>query len=38
MIGEIWTGRRDRYSELRGQQQPEATQGRRRIEMHYIGG
>ena len=38
VIGEIWTGRRDRYSELRGQQQPEATQGRRRIEMHYIGG
>jgi cyclic pyranopterin phosphate synthase len=37
VIGEIWSGRGDRYSELRGQQ-AQATQGRRRIEMHYIGG
>jgi cyclic pyranopterin phosphate synthase len=35
-IGEIWRGRGDRYSELRGSMQ--ATPGERRVEMHYIGG
>lgn len=38
VIGDIWCGRGDRYSELRGQQQAQAAQGQRRIEMHYIGG
>ncbi len=30
----VWSGRRDRYSEIRGEQ----TVGRPRIEMSYIGG
>lgn len=38
-IGAIWQGRRDRYSELRASLPPENSgQGRRRIEMSYIGG
>ncbi len=37
-IGEIWQGRGDRYSELRGQQAAETGSGQRRVEMHYIGG
>jgi len=36
-IGLIWTGRDDRYSELRGAGFP-VSNGERRIEMHYIGG
>jgi cyclic pyranopterin phosphate synthase len=35
-IGEIWSGRRDRYSELRGQRTGQPSQ--KRVEMHYIGG
>jgi cyclic pyranopterin phosphate synthase len=34
VIAEIWRGRGDRYSELRG----EATAGLKKIEMSYIGG
>jgi len=37
-VADIWAGRQDRYSELRGQGQAEAGSGERRIEMHYIGG
>ena len=37
-IGLIWSGRDDRYSELRAAQAPEAAAGERRVEMHYIGG
>ncbi|MCM5680978.1 GTP 3',8-cyclase MoaA [Schlegelella sp. S2-27] len=37
-IGLIWQGRDDRYSELRGAMQPDASEGQRRVEMHYIGG
>ena len=37
-IGEIWRGRDDRYSELRGSMQADAHSGERRVEMHYIGG
>jgi cyclic pyranopterin phosphate synthase len=37
-IGHIWSGRDDRYSELRHAQSPEAAGTGRRIEMHYIGG
>jgi len=37
-IGEIWRGRDDRYSELRGLRQAEPGSGERRVEMHYIGG
>ena len=34
-IGDIWTQRADRYSELRGR---GLAQGERKVEMHYIGG
>ncbi|MDE2371609.1 MAG: GTP 3',8-cyclase MoaA [Burkholderiales bacterium] len=35
----IWSGRDDRYSELRGAQSGAAVaSGERRVEMHYIGG
>lgn len=34
VIGRVWTGRTDRYSELRG----EATAGLPKVEMSYIGG
>ena len=37
-IGHIWQGRSDRYSELRAALPPDNTQGKRRIEMSYIGG
>jgi GTP 3',8-cyclase len=36
-IGQIWSQRRDRYSELRGSGLATST-GERRVEMHYIGG
>ena len=36
-IGQIWQGRGDRYSELRGTLPADAS-GAKRIEMHYIGG
>ena len=35
-IQAIWSGRADRYSQLRGQDSP--TQGLPKVEMHYIGG
>jgi hypothetical protein len=34
MIGRVWTGRRDRYSEERS----SLTAGVDRVEMSYIGG
>jgi cyclic pyranopterin phosphate synthase len=37
-IGEIWSGRDDRYSELRSALQADTGSGQRRVEMHYIGG
>ncbi len=37
-IGLIWSGRDDRYSELRGALEAAPGSGQRRIEMHYIGG
>jgi cyclic pyranopterin phosphate synthase len=37
-IGLIWTGRDDRYSELRGSAGAVREPGERRVEMHYIGG
>jgi cyclic pyranopterin phosphate synthase len=37
-IGLIWSGREDRYSELRGSAAAPAHAQARRIEMHYIGG
>jgi cyclic pyranopterin phosphate synthase len=37
-IGHIWTGRTDRYSELRSAMAPDASTGGRRVEMSYIGG
>jgi GTP 3',8-cyclase len=37
-IGHIWTGRDDRYSELRSTLAPDQGTGARRIEMSYIGG
>ena len=37
-IGLIWSGRDDRYSELRAGQVAPAGSGERRVEMHYIGG
>ena len=36
VIGDIWAGRSDRYSELRGAGQ--LASGQRKVEMHYIGG
>jgi GTP 3',8-cyclase len=36
-IAGVWTGRGDRYSQLRGQGQA-TPEGERRVEMHYIGG
>jgi len=38
VIADIWAGRADRYSELRGLQQAAPGDGGRRVEMHYIGG
>jgi cyclic pyranopterin phosphate synthase len=37
-IAEVWRGRIDRYSELRGRQQGDPDHGGQRVEMHYIGG
>ncbi len=37
-IADIWAGRSDRYSELRGRGIAQAGSGERRVEMHYIGG
>jgi len=37
-LAAIWQGRADRYSELRASLPPDAAQGRRRVEMSYIGG
>jgi GTP 3',8-cyclase len=37
-IGEIWTHRADRYSEIRGHGMAPAGSGERKVEMHYIGG
>ena len=37
-IGLVWQGRDDRYSELRGKGDAGASDGGRRVEMHYIGG
>ncbi len=37
-IAAIWQGRADRYSQLRGQLQPDTGGGQRRVEMSYIGG
>lgn len=37
-IADIWQGRDDRYSELRGQMAADQGSGQRRVEMHYIGG
>ena len=38
VIGDIWAGRGDRYSELRSGEQADPGSGERRVEMHYIGG
>ncbi len=38
VIGQIWQGRSDRYSELRSSLPPDAAGGARRVEMSYIGG
>ena len=37
-IGHIWSGRTDRYSELRSTLVPDTGTGARRVEMSYIGG
>lgn len=38
-IAQVWNGRSDRYSQLRGAAGAETTDaGERRVEMHYIGG
>ncbi|MEY4735742.1 MAG: hypothetical protein RL302_61, partial [Pseudomonadota bacterium] len=37
-VGRIWSGRVDRYSELRGAQAADTGTGGRRVEMSYIGG
>jgi cyclic pyranopterin phosphate synthase len=37
-IGQIWQGRKDRYSQLRGSMAAESGTGKRRVEMSYIGG
>ncbi|HEV6967511.1 GTP 3',8-cyclase MoaA [Roseateles sp.] len=36
-VASVWTGRADRYSQLRGQG-AATPEGERRVEMHYIGG
>ena len=38
VIGQIWQGRSDRYSELRSSLAPDTTGSARRVEMSYIGG
>jgi cyclic pyranopterin phosphate synthase len=37
-LAAIWQGRDDRYSQLRASLPADAAQGRRRVEMSYIGG
>jgi cyclic pyranopterin phosphate synthase len=37
-IAALWSGRDDRYSELRSAMQADTGSGQRRVEMHYIGG
>jgi cyclic pyranopterin phosphate synthase len=37
-IGQIWQGRGDRYSQLRGTLPADSSGGARRVEMSYIGG
>jgi len=37
-LAQIWAGRGDRYSELRGRGMAQSDSGERRVEMHYIGG
>ena len=37
-VGLVWQQREDRYSELRSAEQPPASAGEKRVEMHYIGG
>ncbi len=37
-IGQIWQGRTDRYSQLRGSMAADTGTGKRRVEMSYIGG
>ena len=37
-IADIWAGRADRYSELRGRGIAQPGSGERKVEMHYIGG
>ena len=37
-IAQIWHGRADRYSQLRGSMAPDNMTGARRVEMSYIGG
>ena len=37
-IADIWSGRSDRYSELRGRGIAQPGDGERKVEMHYIGG
>ncbi|CAN5285706.1 GTP 3',8-cyclase MoaA [soil metagenome] len=37
LIGQVWGGRSDRYSQLRATSEPAAGEDRR-VEMHYIGG
>lgn len=38
VIAGIWSGRGDRYSELRGHRPPLPNEMNKRVEMHYIGG
>jgi cyclic pyranopterin phosphate synthase len=38
VLGHIWQGRNDRYSELRGALGPDTSGAGRRVEMSYIGG
>ncbi|MED5621743.1 GTP 3',8-cyclase MoaA [Ideonella sp. BN130291] len=38
VIGALWRGRDDRYSELRAAAPPDDAPQQRRVEMHYIGG
>ncbi len=37
-LAHLWQGRDDRYSQLRAALPPDAADGRRRVEMSYIGG
>jgi cyclic pyranopterin phosphate synthase len=38
VLGRIWQGRSDRYSELRSTLAPDTGHATRRVEMSYIGG